>query len=244
MPTLDNPADCASRGVNPDTFHAHPLWWSGPKWLIEEKPNWPKVAESHVSTEDMEENPTYNIGVIQREEQWELQFKYSSWSKLLRITAYCQRFVARLRSRHVSNGQGQCLTPQEIQHAKIFWLKKMQEDSFGEEIRLLKEGKPVHKSSSLTTLVPFIDSDGLLRVTGRLQHSQLPDSAKVPIVLTSHPLLTLMLSENHIKLLHGGNKQMLAYLQNEYWVLRARSIIRSIIHRCIPCTRQKAKVAE
>lgn len=25
----DNPADCATRGVEPDIFHRHPLWWTG-----------------------------------------------------------------------------------------------------------------------------------------------------------------------------------------------------------------------
>ena len=30
----DNPADPASRGINPDEINQHDLWWNGSKWLI------------------------------------------------------------------------------------------------------------------------------------------------------------------------------------------------------------------
>jgi hypothetical protein len=31
--TDDNPADCASRGINSDFLINHSLWWNGPSWL-------------------------------------------------------------------------------------------------------------------------------------------------------------------------------------------------------------------
>ena len=34
VPTLDNPADCASRGLSPSELVAHSLWWEGPPWLL------------------------------------------------------------------------------------------------------------------------------------------------------------------------------------------------------------------
>ena len=33
VPTLDNPADCASRGMKPQELLQHTLWWQGPSWL-------------------------------------------------------------------------------------------------------------------------------------------------------------------------------------------------------------------
>lgn len=33
MPISNNPADCASRGVLPQQFIYHDLWWDGPSWL-------------------------------------------------------------------------------------------------------------------------------------------------------------------------------------------------------------------
>ena len=36
VPTKDNPADCASRGIMPEEPLTHHLWWNGPDWLTEE----------------------------------------------------------------------------------------------------------------------------------------------------------------------------------------------------------------
>ena len=33
VPGVDNPADCASRGVSPCELLEDPLWWDGPPWL-------------------------------------------------------------------------------------------------------------------------------------------------------------------------------------------------------------------
>ena len=30
----ENPADPASREINPDEINQHDLWWNGPKWLL------------------------------------------------------------------------------------------------------------------------------------------------------------------------------------------------------------------
>lgn len=35
VPSQENPADCASRGVPPGGLAAHPLWWNGPLWLTD-----------------------------------------------------------------------------------------------------------------------------------------------------------------------------------------------------------------
>ena len=66
--------------------------------------------------------------------------------------------------------------------AKIVQLK-----SFGEEIRILSANSNtrivVNKSSKLYKLDPFLDSDGLLRVGGRLWKSRLSHSEAHPFVL-------------------------------------------------------------
>ena len=33
VPTKENPADCASRGLSPRELKDHDLWWTGPPWL-------------------------------------------------------------------------------------------------------------------------------------------------------------------------------------------------------------------
>jgi hypothetical protein len=38
---IDNPADCASRGMFPTDLIKHDLWWHGPKWLTLNSSEWP-----------------------------------------------------------------------------------------------------------------------------------------------------------------------------------------------------------
>lgn len=42
---LENPADCASRGLFPSELLDHELWWDGPKWLHAEHSFWPKQSD-------------------------------------------------------------------------------------------------------------------------------------------------------------------------------------------------------
>ena len=64
-------------------------------------------------------------------------------------------------------------------------VKMVQWKSFGEEIRILNANSDsrigVNKSSKLYKLDPFLDSDGLLQVGGRLGKSRLPHSEAHPI---------------------------------------------------------------
>jgi len=59
----------------------------------------------------------------------------------------------------------------------------IQNQSFIPEIDLLKAGKCPKTDSRIRELKPFLDEDELLRVGGRLQHSDLSYSEKHPRIL-------------------------------------------------------------
>ncbi|XP_023159184.1 uncharacterized protein LOC111591755 [Ceratitis capitata] len=50
-----NPADCASRGINPSQLITHPLWWTGPNWLRKTDRFWCKPSVQHNT--DLEQKP-------------------------------------------------------------------------------------------------------------------------------------------------------------------------------------------
>ncbi|XP_037028702.1 uncharacterized protein LOC119068942 [Bradysia coprophila] len=43
VPSDENPADCASRGIGVTTLQNHELWWNGPQWLRQDESFWPNV---------------------------------------------------------------------------------------------------------------------------------------------------------------------------------------------------------
>jgi len=76
-----------------------------------------------------------------------------------------------------------------------------QQISYAQEMKDLMEQQQVTTSSSLKTLHPFIDKEGLLREGGRLQQSMLPYQAMHQMILPSnHHFTKLVVSAEHVRL--------------------------------------------
>jgi hypothetical protein len=61
-------------------------------------------------------------------------------------------------------------------------IKFVQMQAFSQEIALLTKQKPLQTTSRLICLNPFIDSDGILRVGGRISHSKVSYNQKHQII--------------------------------------------------------------
>lgn len=105
VPTHANPADCASRGLLPEDLLTHPLWWSGPSWLKQPPEFWPQPESLTGASPALEERVSLPVNAAHLEDPWDLPTRYSSWPKLLRITAFVTRFIRLLRGRIATAGQ-------------------------------------------------------------------------------------------------------------------------------------------
>lgn len=119
----------------------------------------------------------------------------------------------------------------------------VQRTLFPREYYSLVHNHPISKHSKLIALTPYVDKDDLIHVRGRLRNSALSHQSKNPIILAPHPLVTSLIRDVHLKALHAGPQLTLARLREEFWLLRARQTIRSVLHQCIVCTREKAAVS-
>ncbi|CAB3232224.1 unnamed protein product [Arctia plantaginis] len=89
-----------------------------------------------------------------------------------------------------------------------------------DDISRLKNNKPLRSTSNILSLNPILDECGILKVGGRLTHSNLSDRRKHPIILaSSHRLTELLIDQAHKQTLHGGARLTLAHLRNRYWVI-------------------------
>ena len=120
--------------------------------------------------------------------------RFSSYSKLIRVTAWTIRFINNCRPQRSNSQITPSLSVQEIVNAENYWLSQSQRDCFGKEIESLKVKDTIQSNSPLTSLHPLLDSNGILRVSGRLQKSKLAYSAMHPIILSGrHPLTRLII---------------------------------------------------
>lgn len=237
----DNPADVISRGLNPSELLECSMWWNGPEFLHQELDQWPiqekvpksEVPEKRTIQSHYVRNLLYFFDVLFQ--------KYSSLLRLQRVTAFCLRFIQNLRTERAFRKYSN-LTIGELENALKLLLKACQEGEFPEEVRSLKKGTSVGKTSKLLPLSPFLDQSDILRVGGRLGQSHLDFDQKHPVILPKNHILTkLIILHYHYQYLHAGPQSLLAIIRLKYWPLSGRSTIRKILNKCIVCFRNKPR---
>ncbi|XP_076246260.1 uncharacterized protein LOC143186468 [Calliopsis andreniformis] len=240
----DNPADLISRGVDPSSIKDCSLWWHGPAWLSREHNEWPSfepvaeaVPEAKIATVHLVSSQTSVT------DDFDLLSRYSSCPKLLRVTAYCLRFIEKLRDKIRSGsiliGQGSNpITALELLKAERVLVGNVQRVQFARELESLAKNKSAGLQSRITSLSPFVDEDGLIRVGGRLKNASIPFGQKHPMILpTPHPFTILAIGNEHVRLLHTGSQRTLASLRNKFWILSGRRAVRKTVHQCMNCFR-------
>ncbi|XP_055622906.1 uncharacterized protein LOC129766405 [Toxorhynchites rutilus septentrionalis] len=241
---VENPADLVSLGLSVEDFICSDLWKRGPAWLSSSSDHWPISKPSEVAGEVLEIKQL--VAIVQTPSTCNFLFlRWSSYRRLLNCTAICLRFInnarikARTQSIPTTEPVSQILTGEYLTQAKTLLLRLAQRDAFREEMKDLKAGKLLPKRSHIRQMNPFIDPEGVMRVGGRLNLSQLPYQSKHPALLPSnHPFPKLIAEHYHLKLLHGGGRLLLSIIREEFWPLHGRQLVRSTTRNCFRCVRQ------
>lgn len=187
VPTKANPADLATRGVQPEDLKSLHLWWLGPDFLRQSEGNWPTLP----LYQPIDETPLQSLIITliprnehQTEQQPSYLHRFSSLSRLIRVTAHILHFLDNCRNHHAKLPlQTGFLTISELRKAEIGIVKLTQGTAFSQEIKILQKGSTLPINHHLARLQPFVDSDRILRVGGRLANSGLSITAKHPLIL-------------------------------------------------------------
>ena len=94
--------------------------------------------------------------------------KYSSFKKLLRVTAYVNRFINHIKNKREIDKE---LTANEMSRA---------DTSKGSIIFQMNNNSTKNRQSQLN---PKLHQDGIIRLHGRFVNADLQESAKLPILL-------------------------------------------------------------
>ncbi|XP_018403051.1 PREDICTED: uncharacterized protein LOC108779974 [Cyphomyrmex costatus] len=234
----ENPADLISRGTTPQNLKNLNLWWSGPDWLLEDCQDWP--AETYTKVSPIPELKKQTVIAYCDSSSREIFTRFSSLSRLKRVTAYCMRFKNNtLMKQTRKTGH---LSIEELNNAMLVLIRMVQAVEFATELSDLQENRAVQGKSKLIALNPFIDKTKIIRVGGRLRHSDLDFSKQHPIVLpANHPLTELIIRDCHLKHMHVGPQGLLTHLRSMYWPLSGRRVIRLVLRKCVACFRVRPK---
>ncbi|XP_028159804.1 uncharacterized protein LOC114352407 [Ostrinia furnacalis] len=117
-----------------------------------------------------------------------------------------------------------------------------QNECFHDEINRLKLNKSLSPKKHLSSLNPFLDQTGTLRVGGRIDNSNYDYEKRHPVVLNAnHPLTKMIFQQEHLRLLHCGPQHLLASIRDQYWPIGGRNLARKTVRNCHVCRRFTSK---
>ena len=239
----ENPADLISRGVEPNKIQNCDLWWHGPSFL-QQNLEFKTCSEVSVENNDsylkeLKELSEPVSAFVQEQDTFDILNNYSSFTKLQRVTAWCLRFIR--NARHPHNKINGCLSSAELSVALTCLVKLVQARSFPDELDCLKNKKTLSNSSHLLSLCPFIDSEGVVRVGGRLKNANLCIDNKNPILLpNNHNFTYLVINHYHVLYFHIGPEGTTSFIRTKFWIVRGCNK-RKIIENCTDCLKISSK---
>jgi hypothetical protein len=249
-PGTNNPADICSRGTSVEKLISNQLWLHGPSWLKTEVSLWPQGVVSDVEVPEEETKKCVNASSTTLTLQTDTDVvispqRYSSFNRLVRITAWIFRFIKNCRnSRNLmspkkanQNKEPLLLEPEELMQAEVYWLKEEQRRNFPTEYQKLREGKTIPSKSSLILLHPqWHQEHGLLVTKGRSH----PNS--VTAILPPTHLAKIILQDVHrTEVCHAGAAATLAKARNQYWIIKGKSLAQKMVHGCPTCRRYQGQ---
>ncbi|GFV32358.1 integrase catalytic domain-containing protein [Trichonephila clavipes] len=242
-PGKDNPSDLLTRGISADSLINCEKWWKGPSFLQEGNTvpvsNNVLLSDESAYLEELKPTERKTLTVILDNNLLNHILSVSNnFQKNLCIFSYIYRFINNCK--RPSNKQIGPLRMCEIQRAEITLVKLVQQMEFNSEIKDLSCKGMVNPQSKIRNLSPFLDSENVLRVGGRLAHSKLCFDKKHQIILpNNHRLTNLILEMTHKRHLHVGPQTLLSIVRQRFWPLNGRNMCRKLVNNCIICFKAK-----
>ena len=173
--TCDNPADAGTRGMSAEVLQSS-SWVRVPDFLRTKQfpfvPNTDVVdnIKLGVVTKEQDDDSISSLAASVTKPPKEQSInlipfdKFSSYQKLLRVTAYVLRLLPSHESYRTVDGS--IADPVELDEAERHLQYLVQEESFSTERKDLLDNKSVKKSSRIAQFTPFIGPHGLIRSSG------------------------------------------------------------------------------
>ena len=232
-----NVADEVSRGISVKNLADR--WQKGPSFLRLPESEWPQDATAADQREVEREQRAVHLVFEGSKGQLPLDCKkFSSWKRLVRVTAYTSRFVWNLRAHWRNRLANQAcklkdgpLSNEELQSAEKMWVKDLQT---GLKNRLSK--------GDFKNLSPYTDQEDIVRVGGHVEKALVSYDNKHPVLLPGDHWISRLIIQHIHQCGHAGVAATVAKSRKKYWIIRAHDLAKTIKFRCVVCREVATKV--
>jgi hypothetical protein len=141
--------------------------------------------------------------------------------------------------RTVENNQENCeetnscsITPQALHEAETLWILEAQQ-----ELHIK------YKKGEYSKLTPFVDTDSVIRVGGRIDANIVSYEMKHPALLPKNHWISLLITRYMHQSGHNGVATTAAKTRVKYWIQRVHDLAKLVKFKCVTC-REMAKRVE
>ena len=267
METDQNPADNAFHGLYIQNLTENSLWWNGPDFLWKSL-NKQSILDGAKSMYIPPEDPEImkiSAMTTKSQERFSLpdQLRYfSSCHKAKGAVAVClclqKKYHSHLSFKASEEDRYVPVTTQELQEAETVIVRSVQGEEFQEEIGLLRHVsaqdpqnrtllKTKREPSTLHKMHPFLDSVGVLRVGGYLNHADLLTEVKHPILLSKKGHVTNLVVSHYDDSVEHQRRGMThnCIRSSGFWIIGGSPVMSDLIFaKCVSYRRLRGALQE
>ncbi|XP_067282638.1 uncharacterized protein [Pseudorasbora parva] len=252
-----NPADHGSRSVPSAKLEAT-TWLTGPSFLhyppeqLSESPSSYNLIDPDTDVEVRAEIKALSTHVNLNQLGTRRFEQFSEWRTVVRAIARLQHIAHCFTG---TNDDSQCtgwhlcpngLSVSDLLKAEKIIIKSVQHEVYSNELRRISSKGDIPSHSPLLKLNPIIDSNGLLRVGGRIGQAELGEKETNPLIIPAHHHITVLLVRHfHERVQHQGRHLTEGNIRsNGFWIIGAKRCITGIIQKCVICRKLRGKIEE
>lgn len=128
----------------------------------------------------------------------------------------------------------------DLARADTMWIKSIQASLFAPKLQALQQSGPSTLLNSQLNL--FLDPEGVIRCQGCINHADVLNSSKTPILLPSDSHYTkLLIQQKHSEVHHNGIRDTLTAIRETHWIINGRAAVKKTLRRCVICKRYEGK---
>ncbi|XP_043064478.1 uncharacterized protein LOC122320350 [Drosophila ficusphila] len=230
-----NPADNLKRGASQSELLDSALWFRGPAILLKNQHDWPESCLPEKTPPDFRKGIL--VGVSTKVDLPLKRNLVNSCQKMTHTFGFEYKFAHRKRRPG--------LAVKYVKMGTQMFIRCIQMSKLADDYWRLHSKQQISSSSPLSSLLPFIDSFGLMRVGGRLQNSSLDYNAQHSVILPrQHPVTRAIILDLHRRNLHSGPRALLAHMRLQFWPLGGRKTVSAAASKCFICFRAKPLLSQ